>query len=262
MQDARSGTATADARQPPRLPAGVVAVLYPLVCIAPLVLAVMRDVAPTVTWEIAAAGLGLVGLAAMAVQFVTSGRFEIVSGRLGIDRVMAFHKTAAWWVLVALLLHPVVYVVPTFVADPALGVERLWAYHTLPHYRSGVIALSALILLVLGSAVRKRLPLRYETWRAAHLVLAAVALGAGLHHAVTAGRFSAGGGLSTGTGGPWARPWWRSSPSFMAGAGRNCACGHGGSPPSRRWPTGCGSSTSSPPRGRLHSATARASSSG
>jgi len=196
MQDARSGTATADARQPPRLPAGVVAVLYPLVCIAPLVLAVMRDVAPTVTWEIAAAGLGLVGLAAMAVQFVTSGRFEIVSGRLGIDRVMAFHKTAAWWVLVALLLHPVVYVVPTFVADPALGVERFWAYHTLPHYRSGVIALSALILLVLGSAVRKRLPLRYETWRAAHLVLAAVALGAGLHHAVTAGRFSAAGALN------------------------------------------------------------------
>jgi len=193
MHDARTGTGTANARQPPRLPAGVVAVLYPIVCIAPLVLAATRDVAATVTWEIAAAGLGLVGLSAMAVQFVTSGRFQIVSGRLGIDRVMAFHKTAAWWVLVALLLHPVVYVVPTFLADPALGVERLWAYHTLPHYRSGVIALSALILLVLGSAVHKRLPIPYEAWRAAHLVLAAIALGAGLHHAVTAGRFSAAG---------------------------------------------------------------------
>ena len=78
-------------------------------------------VVPTVAWELAAAGFGLVGLAAMAVQFVTSGRFEIVSGRLGIDRVMAFHKTAAWWVLLALLLHPVVYRRPTFLADPALG---------------------------------------------------------------------------------------------------------------------------------------------
>jgi predicted ferric reductase len=193
MQDDATGARAGEGNIMPRLPARVVAVLYSVVCLAPLVLAVTRDVMPTSGWTLAAAGLGLVGLAGMAVQFVTSGRFEIVSGRLGIDRVMAFHKTAAWWVLLALLLHPVIYVVPTFLADPDLGMERLWAYYTLPHYRSGVIALSALVMIVVGSALRARLPLRYETWRAAHLVLAAVALGAGLHHAVTAGRFSASG---------------------------------------------------------------------
>ena len=175
------------------LPAPAVALAYVLLCLLPLALAATRTVSPAVAWEIAAAGAGLVGLAAMAVQFVTSGRFQIISGRLGIDHVMAFHKTAAWWVLLALLVHPVIYVVPTFQADPALALERLWAYHTLPHYRSGVIALAALIVLVLGSALRTRLPLRYETWRAAHLILAAVAVGAGLHHAVTVGRFSAAG---------------------------------------------------------------------
>jgi predicted ferric reductase len=179
------------ARVLPRLPAGLVALLYPLVCLAPIALATIRDVAPATRWEIAAAGLGLVGLAAMAVQFATSGRFQIVSGRLGIDRVMAFHKTAAWWVLVALVLHPVAYVVPTWLEDSTLGIERLWAYHTLPHYRTGVIALAALVLLVLGSALRERLPMRYEVWRAAHVILALVAVGGGLHHAVTAGRFSA-----------------------------------------------------------------------
>lgn len=190
-----NGTPPRDTGPSLRLPAGVVALLYPVVCLAPLVLAARRDVVPTVGWELAAAGLGLVGLAAMAVQFVTSGRFETVSGRLGIDRVMAFHKTAAWWVLLAILLHPLAYVAPTFLADPALGVERLWAYHVLPHYRSGVVALAALLLLVVGSALRNRLPLSYETWRAAHLILAAVALGAGLHHAVSVGRFSAAGPL-------------------------------------------------------------------
>jgi predicted ferric reductase len=102
---------------------------------------------------------------------------------------MAFHKIAAWWVLGALVLHPVIYVVPTWQADPALAWERLWAYHTLPHYRSGVIALAALSVLVVGSALRERLPLRYEVWRGAHLALSVVALGAGLHHAVTVGRF-------------------------------------------------------------------------
>jgi predicted ferric reductase len=191
MQDERADERNADAPQSPRLPAFAVALLYPVVCLAPLVLASLHGVVPTVGFERAAAGFGLVGLAAMAVQFVTSGRFQVVSGHLGIDRVMAFHKTAAWWVLLALLLHPVIYVIPTFLADPDLGIERLWAYHTLPHYRSGVIALSALIILVLGSALQKRLPMRYETWRGAHILLAALALGAGLHHAVTVGRFSA-----------------------------------------------------------------------
>ena len=177
----------------PGLPAPVVALLYILVCVLPLILAALRVTSPTVAWELAAAGAGLAGLAAMAVQFVTSGRFQIVSGRLGIDHVMAFHKTAAWWVLLALILHPVVYVVPTLQADPALAQERMMAYLTLPHYRSGVIALAALVLLVMTSVLRLRLGLRYETWRAAHLVLAALAVGAGLHHAVTVGRFSAAG---------------------------------------------------------------------
>jgi len=179
-----------------RLSATAVAVLYPVVCLAPLVLAVMRDVAPPAPWEILAAGLGLVGLAIIAVQFVTSGRFEIVSGRLGIDRVMAFHKTAAWWALLALLFHPVAYTLPTWLADPELGRERLVAYLTLPHYRTGVIALAALALLVVGSALRNRLRLRYEIWRAAHIILAIVALGGGLHHAVSVGRFSATGPVS------------------------------------------------------------------
>jgi Predicted ferric reductase len=146
----------------PGLPAPVVALLYLLVCLLPLILAALRVTSPTVAWELAAAGAGLAGLAAMAVQFVTSGRFQIVSGRLGIDHVMAFHKTAAWWVLLALILHPVAYVVPTLQADPALAQERMMAYLTLPHYRSGVIALAALVLLVMTSVLRLRLGLRYE----------------------------------------------------------------------------------------------------
>src|SRR5690606_15593177 len=121
----------------------------------------------------------------------TSGRFGAVSGRLGIDKIMAFHKVAAWWVLIAIVFHPLAYVFPTWTADPALGAERLIAYLTLPHYRSGVVALAALFALVLTSILRDRLPWRYEIWRATHLVLGLVAIGGGLHHAVTTGRFSA-----------------------------------------------------------------------
>ncbi len=176
-----------------RLPGVALAVLYIALCGAVLVLAAGRRVAPLDPWEKAAAALGLVALAAMAVQFVTSGRFQTVSGRLGIDKIMAFHKVAAMWVLVALLLHPLLYVLPTWLDDPALGAERLVAYLTLPHYRSGVVALGALVLLVGSSILRDRLPWRYEAWRASHLLLGLIAVAGGLHHALTAGRFGAAG---------------------------------------------------------------------
>ncbi len=192
MADRRPVTGSRSAAQLSPLALGL---LYLLFCFAPLGFALTRSVAPASPWEHVAAGLGLIGLGAMGIQFVTSGRFRTVSRHLGIDKIMAFHKIAAWWVLLALLLHPLVYVVPTWLEAPDLGLERLAAYLTLPRYRTGVVALAALALLVASSALRERLPWRYEVWRASHVVLGLVALVAGLHHALAAGRFSAMGAL-------------------------------------------------------------------
>ena len=175
----------------PRLGGGALAAVYLAVAFLPLGLALGRETAPLDLLERVGAGLGLVALTAMAVQFVTSGRFGPVSGRLGIDKIMAFHKIAAWWVLLALLLHPLFYVAPTWLDDPELGMRRLVAYLVLPQYRTGVIALAALAVLVVTSALRERLLLRYEAWRGLHVVLGLTAAGGGLHHALTAGRLSA-----------------------------------------------------------------------
>ncbi|MGY6707102.1 MAG: ferredoxin reductase family protein [Rhizobiaceae bacterium] len=184
-------------RQSFRLPGIALAFAYIAFCGAALVLALGRSVAPFDTWEKAAAALGLVGLAGMAVQFVTSGRFETVSGRLGIDKIMAFHKQAAYWVLLAVVLHPFLYVLPTWLDNPSLGTERLVAYLTLPHYRSGVVALGALLVLIVSSILRDRLPWPYEAWRLSHVLLALVAVIGGLHHAVSVGRFSMHGWLNS-----------------------------------------------------------------
>lgn len=178
-------------KHPLRLSGPGLAALYVGVCLLPLGLASSRNVAQQDLWERVAAGLGLVALVAMAIQFVTSGRFEGISGRLGIDKIMAFHKIAALWVLIALVLHPLAYVLPTWSENPALGAERLTAYLTLQHYRSGVVALAALTALVVTSILRDRLSWRYEIWRAAHVTLGLMAVGGGLHHATTTGRFSA-----------------------------------------------------------------------
>ncbi|SDY70879.1 ferredoxin reductase family protein [Citreimonas salinaria] len=189
--DDSQAAASAAARRPARLPGPVLAALYLGICLLPLALALLGTPTPTDPWERAAAGLGLVAVVAMAVQFVTSGRFDVVSRHLGIDKIMAFHKIAAWWVLVAVALHPLLYVLPTWIETPALGRERFEVYLTAPHYRSGVVAWAAFALLLITSLLREWLPWRYEVWRATHLPLGIVAVVSGLHHALGAGRFSA-----------------------------------------------------------------------
>ncbi|MGP9791735.1 ferredoxin reductase family protein [Roseinatronobacter sp. NSM] len=176
------------------------ALAYGLVATLPLALALTQRVAPAAVWEYAAAAMGMIALLGMAVQFVTSGRFEAVSGKLGIDKIMGFHKLAASWLALAVVLHPLAYIWRTWAQNPELGWVRLQFYLTDPAYRSGVVALGALVVLIASSVLRDRLPWRYEGWRSVHVVLGLVAVFGGLHHAIAVGRFSA--------QGPVALLWW------------------------------------------------------
>ncbi|MBR3369171.1 MAG: ferric reductase-like transmembrane domain-containing protein [Rhodobacteraceae bacterium] len=183
-----------------RLPGPGLALAYVACAGLPLVLALSQNVAPAARWEYAAAAMGMIALLGMAVQFVTSGRFEAVSGKLGIDKIMGFHKLAASWVALAVVLHPLAYIWPTWAQNPELGWLRLHFYMTDPTYRTGVVALGALVVLIASSVLRDRLPWRYEGWRGVHVVLGLVAVFGGLHHAIAVGRFSA--------QGPVALLWW------------------------------------------------------
>jgi predicted ferric reductase len=178
-----------------RLPGPALATIYLVICLAPAAATFAVQVAPLGGWEMAAAALGMIALPAMVIQFFMSGRFEIVSGRLGIDKVMSFHKVTAWWIVIAIVLHPPLYVLPTLLENPDRGIERFVAYLSSPRYASGIVAWLAAVALVLAAVLRRHLPAKYEIWRGIHLLLAGLAVGAGLHHAVLAGRFSAGGPL-------------------------------------------------------------------
>ncbi len=180
----------------PRFSGKALAAAYLLTALIPLLLARLTSAAPMDAWEYAAAAMGVIALWGMTVQFVTSGRFEAVSGQLGIDKIMAFHKFAASWLALALVLHPLAYVFPTWLDNPDLGWIRLRFYLTDPAYRTGVIALSSVLVMIISSILRDWLPWPYEAWRLAHLLLGALAVLAGLHHAWAVGRFSADGALA------------------------------------------------------------------
>jgi predicted ferric reductase len=132
---------------------------------------------------LAAAGL-------LFLQFLSSGRYETLSGRIGIDRTMGFHRIAAYGLLLFALLHPPAYVAATFLIDPSAAWPRLTGMLSSPRLGSGVAALVGLVLLVGLGVLRERLNVSYETWRASHGIMAGVVAGLTLHHALTSGAYS------------------------------------------------------------------------
>ncbi len=86
------------------------------------------------------------------------GRF--VSGRTGIDVTMRFHRAAAILLLLFVLLHPLAFLAPTLLTDPAAGWQRLLRLFTAERMTSGTIAWIALLATVALALRPPPLPLR------------------------------------------------------------------------------------------------------
>lgn len=170
------------------LPGALVALMYVLAALLPIAAAAATGIAPANVPREFAAALGLTAAALLYLQFLSSGRFETISGRIGIDRTMGFHRIAAYVLLAFAVLHPLLYLTNILLADPIAAWHRLLGMLGSPRLRSGVIALAGLVLIVFLATVRTRLP--YEMWRASHGPLAIVVAGLVLHHAFTAGAYS------------------------------------------------------------------------
>ncbi|MEQ9490999.1 MAG: ferredoxin reductase family protein [Alphaproteobacteria bacterium] len=166
--------------------------IYLLIAIAPLALSWLQGLPPRSFWDEIATGMAMTSFSILMVEFVLSGRFRAVSGRIGMDVTMRFHQLVSGTVLVFALLHPFLYRAP-FLNHPlpwdptgqlTLGLD-------IGSILTGVAAWIAIPVFILISIYRDQLPYRYETWRAIHAI-GAVAIAALItHHAFAAGRYSA-----------------------------------------------------------------------
>ena len=179
--------------QPPRRMPGlsgwVLAVGYVAIVALPLVLAALSDVEPLDIWTELAAATGIAGGVMMLLQIVSSGRFEVLSGRIGIDVTMGFHKWAAPIALVLVLAHPLLLVGPW--DDPGRSAQRLWAMLTAERLRDGVAALAVLGMMIGLGIFREKLPVRYEVWRASHALMALALVVLTVKHARAHGIYAA-----------------------------------------------------------------------
>ncbi|MFN2195375.1 MAG: ferric reductase-like transmembrane domain-containing protein [Anaerolineales bacterium] len=134
-----------------------------------------------------AAATGFLGLTLMATEFLLIARIKPAAQPFGEDALQLFHNIMGVVALVFLLAHPIFMIISGYPASCWLNPFSDCANSlTIP----AALALYGLILLVISSAFRKQLRLRYEVWQIMHGVLAILIILGALPHIYTLGRFS------------------------------------------------------------------------
>lgn len=183
--------ADADSSAPLALSGRALALAYALAVALPLALAALDGIPPEDAWTEAATGAGIAGAVMLMLQMVSSGRFRSLSGRIGIDVTMGFHRWAAPLGLALAVAHVLALAGPWDPADPARALRRLWALVSAPGLRDGVGALALVAALALAARFRHRLPLPYEIWRASHALMALAFVGLLARHILDRGTHAA-----------------------------------------------------------------------
>ena len=170
-------------------------ILYLFFVLAPLFALLAGSLPPARDfWTEFSVAIGYAGLAMMGLQFGLTARFRYVTEPWGEDVIYHFHRQVSLIAVGLVIAHPIIL----FVVRPELLV--LLNSITAP-WRARFAALSvySLIALVVTALWRVQLKIRYETWHISHLVLAIIAVTAGLLHMV---------GWSFYLANPWKRTLW------------------------------------------------------
>ncbi len=157
----------------------------------------------------AAIALGLIGFAMLLLQFISSGRFETLSGKVGINRAMRFHQLSARLLLLILILHPLFFFLPDRVENIPGAVHMFGRMLFSDFMLSGTIALILVLYMVASGIWRHHLSVKYEVWRATHFMGAAIMAIGAAHHVFSVGNHSQG---------PFLRTYWWTMIAVALGA--------------------------------------------
>src|SRR5271168_5202256 len=178
--------------------------LYLLFILAPL-FALLAGSHPPARgfWTELSVALGYSGLAMMGLQFGLTARFRYVTEPWGEDVIYHFHRQISLIAVGLIVTHAVVLTAgrPDMLA-PLNMLQAPWSA------RFAIVSIVALIALVVAALWRVRLKIGYEAWHLSHIVLAVVAIAAGIAHMVGSGVYLID---------PWKRALWIGLTSFWIG---------------------------------------------
>ncbi|MGB9648582.1 MAG: ferric reductase-like transmembrane domain-containing protein [Stellaceae bacterium] len=155
-------------------------ILYLFFILAPVFALLAGTLPPTRDfWTEFSVAIGYSGLAMMGLQFGLTARFRHVTEPWGEDVIYHFHRQISLIAVGLVIAHPLIL----FVVRPELlallnSIQAPW------RARFAALSTYSLIALVVMALWRAKLNISYETWHLTHIVLAAVAVTAGLLHMV------------------------------------------------------------------------------
>lgn len=160
-------------------------VVYLLITLLPLLVLLLHPApAGRGFWIEFSVGLGFIGLAMMALQFVLTARVNRIESSYGIDILLQFHRYTSLVAFFMVLVHPIIL----FIAQPE--TLQLLNFPQAPwRARLAVLGTIAFLAMVVTTIWRKQLKIPYEPWRASHSLLAVLAVGLGFGHAIGVGNY-------------------------------------------------------------------------
>ncbi|SHL72035.1 Predicted ferric reductase [Bradyrhizobium lablabi] len=178
--------------------------VYLLFILAPLFALLAGSHPPTRDfWTELSAALGYTGLAMMGLQFGLTARFRYVTEPWGEDVIYHFHRQISLIAVALVMTHPVILVAvkPELLAPSNMLDAPLSAYFAF-------LSIFSVIALVVTALWRAALRIKYEAWHLTHIMLAVVAVTAGIVHMV---------GSSFYLVDPWKRTLWIGLTIFWIG---------------------------------------------
>jgi predicted ferric reductase len=179
-------------------------ILYLLFILVPLFALLAGSIPPARDfWTEFSVALGYAGLAMMGLQFGLTARFRYVTQPWGEDVIYHFHRQISLVAVTLVVAHPLIL----FAVRPELlallnSIQAPW------RARFAALSIYSLIALVVMALWRAKLKIRYETWHLTHIVLALVAVAAGLLHMIGWGFYLVD---------PWKRALWIGLTIFWVG---------------------------------------------
>ncbi len=175
--------------------------IYLLFILAPLFALLAGSLPPARDfWTEFMAAIGYAGLAMMGLQFGLTARFRYVTEPWGEDVIYHFHRQISQIAVGLVVVHALVLsATRPAMLTPLNFIQAPWSVWF------AVLSITALIVLVVTALWRVRLKISYETWHLTHIVLAVVAVAAGLLHMAGSGFYLVD---------PWKRALWIALPLF------------------------------------------------
>jgi predicted ferric reductase len=154
--------------------------VYLFFVLAPLLALLIGDLPPVRNfWTEFSSAIAYAGLAMMGLQFGLTSRFRYVTEPWGEDVIYHFHRLLSLVALGLVIVHPIIL----FVLDPA-RLRLLNFFVAPPVARWAALSTYALIALVVTSLWRVQFRIRYEIWHITHILLAVLAIIAGIIHMI------------------------------------------------------------------------------